>query len=253
MCPRVAPSKNAHKISHAFLRASKPTEGQGWVHTVCSVFMPELQYTDAAVLRAVEGISTIAPWRWASSCKICGTQEGGAVIKCDECPAEFHIGCAWKAGCHFRFELQHTKGSRGAITFREETGIMQPIVLCNLHSLQGRPLIRLCDKNTNGETALQLYCQTYKQVPLEHSYALLRKARRLDSVLDVPSLDDPPPPPSKTAPPDRHCVKCKTRFSPIFYPVSSSSPDAPKTFLCHQCKLKPAPEVNGFANGTNGV
>jgi len=131
---------------------------------------------------------------------------------------------------------------------------MQPIVLCNLHSLQGRPLIRMCDKNTTGETALQLYCQTYKQVPLEHSYALLRKARRLDNVLNVPNLDDPPAPPSKTAPPDRHCAKCETQFSPVFYPVTSPLPDAPKTFHCHQCKSKPATLVNGFANGSsNGV
>jgi hypothetical protein len=50
----------------SFLRACKPTEGQGWVHILCSVFVPEVTFTDATRLRAAEGISTIPRQRWTS-------------------------------------------------------------------------------------------------------------------------------------------------------------------------------------------
>ena len=49
-----------------YLRACKPTEGQAWVHAICSVFVPEVNYSDAARLRLVEGVSTIPQWRWAN-------------------------------------------------------------------------------------------------------------------------------------------------------------------------------------------
>lgn len=48
----------------SFLRASKPTEGQGWAHVICAVFMPETSFTDEARLRVVEGISAIPVFRW---------------------------------------------------------------------------------------------------------------------------------------------------------------------------------------------
>ena len=52
--------------SDSFLRACKPTEGQGWVHILCSVFVPEVSFTDATRLRVAEGISTISRQRWTS-------------------------------------------------------------------------------------------------------------------------------------------------------------------------------------------
>ena len=48
----------------SYLRACKPTEGQAWVHVLCSVFIPELTYSDATRLRLVEGISAIPQHRW---------------------------------------------------------------------------------------------------------------------------------------------------------------------------------------------
>ena len=47
-----------------FLRARKPTEGQGWVHVLCSLFAPEVVYTDASRMRLVEGVSSISQARW---------------------------------------------------------------------------------------------------------------------------------------------------------------------------------------------
>lgn len=48
----------------SYLRACKPTEGQAWVHVLCSVFIPEITYSDANRLRLVEGISTMPTYRW---------------------------------------------------------------------------------------------------------------------------------------------------------------------------------------------
>ena len=66
LCPRMQnlerlklPWKKDRDPGAGFLRSAKPTEGQGWVHTLCSVFHPDVQYADAAVLRTVEGVSTV--------------------------------------------------------------------------------------------------------------------------------------------------------------------------------------------------
>lgn len=48
----------------SYLRACKPTEGQAWVHVLCSVFIPEINYSDAERLRLVEGVSAIPQYRW---------------------------------------------------------------------------------------------------------------------------------------------------------------------------------------------
>ena len=52
----------------SFLRVCKPTEGQGWVHLACAVFVPELTFSDAKRLRIVEGISSIPNHRWSTVC-----------------------------------------------------------------------------------------------------------------------------------------------------------------------------------------
>lgn len=66
LCPRARrdPKDGAYPSPDTFLRAQKPTEGQGWVHVVCSVFIPELTFSDTMRLRLVEGISVINPHRW---------------------------------------------------------------------------------------------------------------------------------------------------------------------------------------------
>ena len=66
LCPKVRrDSKDGiYPPPDTFLRAQKPTEGQGWVHIICSVFIPELTFSDTMRLRLVEGISVINPHRW---------------------------------------------------------------------------------------------------------------------------------------------------------------------------------------------
>lgn len=74
LCPRptqreiAARAGKRYPPTDSYLRACKPTEGQGWVHALCSVFIPELQYSDASRLRIVEGVSTIPGWRWQRVC-----------------------------------------------------------------------------------------------------------------------------------------------------------------------------------------
>ena len=67
LCPRTRrdpKKKSLYPPPDTYLRACKPTEGQGWVHILCSVFIPEVTYTDATRLRRVEAISTIPSYRW---------------------------------------------------------------------------------------------------------------------------------------------------------------------------------------------
>ncbi|KAF9512676.1 hypothetical protein BS47DRAFT_1393978 [Hydnum rufescens UP504] len=52
----------------SFLRVAKPTENRGWVHALCAIFAPELQFADASRLRLVEGLSTIPQWKRTTVC-----------------------------------------------------------------------------------------------------------------------------------------------------------------------------------------
>lgn len=111
LCPRPLSEKKGTangtttKRDLGFLRSAKPTEGQSWVHTLCSIFHPDVQYADAAIMRTVEGVSTIPAQKWTAMCNICQQREG-AVIRCSECSADLHASCAWKANYKFGFEMQ---------------------------------------------------------------------------------------------------------------------------------------------------
>ncbi|KZP17574.1 hypothetical protein FIBSPDRAFT_957028 [Athelia psychrophila] len=253
LCPRVRGDRKAQKIlpsPDSFLRACKPTEGQGWVHVLCSVFMPEVSFTDAACLRLAEGISTIPRQRWLTSCSICN-EAGGAVTKCSDCVKEYHASCAWKAGHRFGFELQPVKNSRRDITtittFLGESGSMQPLICCKEHNTTRHTIYDLCSTNEMGESALQHYCRLYKQEKVAQAHALLRKARRLDLVQGVRG-DGTLSPPDEPLVPDRRCHQCQTMFSPAFYELApTSSPfiaqgDA-TAWLCHKCHFTTAPLV----------
>src|ERR1700722_5785606 len=76
-----------------------------------------------------------------------------------------------------------------------------------------------------------MYCRVYKQAPVGHAHGLLRKARRLDQVLNTPIsshiLDN------TSTSPELQCFVCDTRFSPFFHSVNQA-PDKPE-LLCHAC------------------
>ncbi|KAI0923517.1 hypothetical protein AcV5_009037 [Taiwanofungus camphoratus] len=157
LCPRARrdyKKKAPYPPPDNFLRACKPTEGQAWVHVLCSVFIPEVTFSDANRLRLVEGISTIPQYRWSNKCTLCDL-DGGAVIRCGECPAEYHVSCAWKQGHKFGFELQPVKHSRRDTTtmvdFKDDSGCMVPLIICKGHIGHRRHLYDICETNELGE------------------------------------------------------------------------------------------------------
>ncbi|KAJ7251328.1 hypothetical protein C8J57DRAFT_1437529 [Mycena rebaudengoi] len=219
----------------SYLHARKPTEGQGWTHVLCSVFIPELTFTDAARLRSVEGLSTITRHRWSARCSLCGDAQG-AVIRCCDCNKEYHASCAWKHGHKFGFEIQPVKSSRRettiTTTFKGESGCMNAIISCKEHDHSKRDIYGICETNEGGETALQVYCQAYKQAPVSQAHGLLRKARRLDPLLLNNIRLETLPHHTDSNLPDPECFRCHTHFSPAFYPVERLGDDA---FTCHTC------------------
>ncbi|KAG2075540.1 hypothetical protein BDR04DRAFT_1091037 [Suillus decipiens] len=230
LCPRrKSKKKTQFPNADSFLRASKPTEGQGWAHVLCAVFTPEISFSDVSQLRLIEGISSIPKQRWASKCTLCG-ETSGAVIRCSDCAREYHSSCAWRKGHHFGFEIQPVRHPRrdGIITtFKGETGNMVPIVCCQEHENSKRQLYDICETDETGETALQVYCRIYKQAPVTQAHALLRKARRLDQTLNIrtdASVD-------VSAEPALHCDMCSTQYSPAFYPSEHYS----GRWRCHKC------------------
>ncbi|KAI0071159.1 hypothetical protein K474DRAFT_1712701 [Panus rudis PR-1116 ss-1] len=255
LCPRSRrdpKKKQLYPPADSYLRSCKPTEGQAWVHSLCSVFIPEIQYSDASRLRLVEGISTIPLYRWMNN--------GGAVVRCSDCPAEYHVSCAWKAGHKFGFEMQPVKSNRRdsttVIDFREYNGCMVPVVTCKGHPAHRRETYDMCDANDTGETALQVYCKNYKQAPLANTHGLLRKARRLDQVINTEDSVDSE---STLASGDMSCWNCGTEYSPCFYSFTVKEvvlgPDEfGEAWECHACHMKQlrgevSRSVNGDAAG----
>ncbi|KAJ7580151.1 hypothetical protein C8J56DRAFT_795466 [Mycena floridula] len=240
LCPRVRPWPVGKTIAgpepDSFLRACKPTEGQGWAHLLCAVFIPEIQFTDTSRFRLVEGLSVLNTHRWTARCSLCHKTEG-AVVRCSDCNREFHVSCAWDHGHKFGFEIQPVKSSRRettvTTTFRGETGSMGPVISCKEHDRSRRDIYDICEiDDDGGETSLQVYCRAYKQAPVASTHGLLRKAKRLDQVLNI----RPDPPINGSLPPDAsvtllRCHKCTTQFAPAFY----HSTEAPSLWVCHRC------------------
>ncbi|KDQ26518.1 hypothetical protein PLEOSDRAFT_1105423 [Pleurotus ostreatus PC15] len=231
LCPRTRKNNKAAP-SDNFLRAFKPTEGQGWAHVLCAVFTNDLTFTDASRLRLVEGMNTMNPRRFSSKCHLCGSSDG-AVVRCNDCPKEYHISCAWKHGLKFGFEIQPVKNNRREVTsFKGETGSMVALILCKDHDKSRRDIYDICEADDTGETALQAYCRTYKQAPVSQAHGLLRKARRLDQIINLPDNLVNPDPGSK----EPKCYECKTEFAPAFYSYVPPKQQN-KVWLCHRCSL----------------
>ncbi|KZV70846.1 hypothetical protein PENSPDRAFT_685129 [Peniophora sp. CONT] len=244
--PPKAPKKNAkgketekdsHKDVDTFLRACKPTEGQCWAHVLCSVFIPEVAFSDASRLRLVEGVSTVPQERWETRCVIC-KREGGAVVRCVDCVDEYHVSCAWQKGHKFGFEIRENKAAQRAsiqVSFKNGSGAMHAIIRCKGHdNMQGNKVkfFDICETNEFGETALQVYCRNYKQVHVAQSHGLLRKAQRLDAVLRQPVL----PPVAPQGP----CAACSVSVTPAWHP-------SPRGCFCHVCWVE-----RESHRGTNG-
>lgn len=107
----------------------------------------------------------------------------------------------------------------------------------------------------SSQTALQVYCKNYKQVPIAQTHGLLRKARRLDSILNT-GVDSSAADPEVQSSSDPRCYRCHSEFSPFFHPVSaatngSSSYSDTRTWLCHRCFVDTRENHNHSA--ANGI
>lgn len=107
---------------------------------------------------------------------------------------------------------------------------MNAIVSCKEHDHSKRDIYDICETNEGGETALQVYCQAYKQAPVGQAHALLRKARRLDSILNVRTDHIPQITPEQNSQ-DPACNFCMAEFSPAWYPVHEEYDE----WQCHAC------------------
>jgi len=108
-------------------------------------------------------------------------------------------------------------------------------------------LIEISNSEFSTQTALQVYCQAYKQAPVGQAHALLRKARRLDAILNLRSSDSQllvPPLPSTPTSGEPECYRCHSQFSPAFYRVTDSSlalnghRNGEEAWMCHRCHFE---------------
>lgn len=238
------------------LAALKPTEGCRWAHILCTVYHPEVQFVNGSTMKMVEGISTIPDEKWLSvsppsapclwaltwqTCTLCG-QNDGAKVGCTDCGVLFHPSCAYTAGHKLGFEFTLAKpGRHQNVTiarFKDDAGLMTPGVWCRSHSLEGRSIYDLFEQDAEaGENALQAYIAAYKTISPDDSFALLRKAKRLDRFEAT----------SEPVVVERRCGRCHIDVSPRWHFEGET--------LCHLCwcdrkrvKTERKPVVNGLVH-----
>ncbi|KAG8625127.1 hypothetical protein KVT40_006878 [Elsinoe batatas] len=160
----------------------KKTDGNNWVHVLCSVWTPEIKFSNARKLERAEGFGTIPAARYEAICKLCKNGRKGACVSCQQCHGNFHVACAFEAGYIFGFDITPVKGSRKdqitTVTMGQETGAATPAIWCKDHSIKTNvhPMTELVDDS--GKTALELYVENYKQA----DQTLTGTARKANSV-----------------------------------------------------------------------
>ncbi|GAM82708.1 hypothetical protein ANO11243_006920 [Dothideomycetidae sp. 11243] len=145
----------------------KKTDGNNWVHVLCSVWTPEIKFSSAKRFERAEGFSMIPTAKYETMCKLCKNARHGACVSCQQCHANFHVACAFEAGYTFGFDVTPVKGSRKdqvtTVSVGAETGHMTAAIWCLDHSIKTivHPMDEVVDEQ--GTTALQLYVENYKQ------------------------------------------------------------------------------------------
>ncbi|SAM86060.1 uncharacterized protein UBRO_07994 [Ustilago bromivora] len=239
------------------LDAFKPTECNNWAHVLCAVFIPEVVFSDTTRLKTVESCGNLPAWRYEAECCICHTPKG-ACVTCSEpfCRKTFHVSCAHNQLPAFTlaFEILPVKSTRrevvSTLTFKGETGHMVPQVWCKEHKeiAKSKKLYDVAEVDQKtGLTSLQMFARANKHLAVpaanvgtlvgETSYALLRRAKRFDSLLvnglvmgsATPAPKSATPAPSMrsttsgTVMGQKQCSSCKTRFSPYWWHIPSST------------------------------
>lgn len=255
----------------------KRTADNNWVHVYCALWHPETKFSSAVRLDMVEGIG--APTlRYDATCKLCKSNDG-ACVTCQQCHANFHVGCAHNAGYTFGFDMTPVKATRRdtvpTVTLNGETGTMIAAIWCKDHT--PKTVVHPMHEEVEGTdmTALQLFAREFKQADLTLT-GTARKANLVDQStrVVVPSVSAPAQsnrrtstaitqtptsargrlsnvglvvkeeePPEPTRPkPERKCIRCKIDASPRWWKVEE---------ITH-------PEQNGVRVmngplGTNGI
>ncbi|SNX86598.1 uncharacterized protein MEPE_05307 [Melanopsichium pennsylvanicum] len=306
---------NVLKAPLGALDAFKPTECNNWAHVLCSLFIPEVVYSETTRLKTVESCGNLPLSRYESLCCICNVPRG-ACVSCSDtsCRKTFHVSCAYNQlpGYTLGFEILPVKSSRREVistsSFKGETGHMVPQIWCKDHKevAKSKKLYDLAEVDPkSGLTSLQMFVRANKGVVGgsgakaigggggggggggvadltnlvgETSYALLRRAKRYDSLLlsnmssgvggttvNVNSTPTPNATPmmfnnaslagsprstltttSKQKPKGKCCMGCNTKFSPYWWVVPPSpSPSLPLALT----SISPNANANTNANG----
>eukprot|EP00051_Salpingoeca_urceolata_P018466 m.259238 g.259238 ORF g.259238 m.259238 type:complete len:1155 (-) comp19203_c0_seq3:429-3893(-) len=80
--------------------ALKQTSKQKWVHVVCAMYVPEVQFDNAVFLEPVTGVKHVPQERIRLTCYLCGLKSKGACVQCYKptCYQAFHASCAQRYG-----------------------------------------------------------------------------------------------------------------------------------------------------------
>ncbi|GAA5910796.1 uncharacterized protein JCM6883_000321 [Sporobolomyces salmoneus] len=204
LCPPPPPDDETIYPLNA-LDALKPTESNNFVHLLCSIWHPELRFSEPSLFKTVEAFANLSMQRAREKCCICHQRGVGVTIQCQECNKKFHVACAYAKNFKFAFEVQvpvvsNKKKLKDIITvkFKDAEGVLTPGVWCNDHpwNIPERKTWDLGSRCQAGKiTALQLYARDYKGPKPPDQPLRLRQAKRLDAVIEPVLVPRPPTPP----------------------------------------------------------
>ncbi|KAI8461021.1 hypothetical protein BY996DRAFT_4574004 [Phakopsora pachyrhizi] len=176
---------------------------------LCAIWHVELSINASVDMSKIEGIASIPLSKRKKECVLCNTAGVGACTKCEQCSTYVHVSCAWSAGYKFGFEMLPQRKRRpresdldrfvccflskqchhmaqSIFALISNTGLMETRIWCTDHlpgTERATHYISDLDPQTHM-TALQTYIRHRKQIGANPNFEILRKARRLDGVLD---------------------------------------------------------------------
>lgn len=177
--------------------ALKKTADSNWAHVVCSIFTPEIKFSNAKTLDVAEGVPFAIRHRSELKCHLCN-RDNGAPITCHAsgCQKSMHVSCAGPTHfkCLIGFDVTPVKGSRhndAVVTLGKETGKLTPVVWCKEHAPHVKSIVHpLSEKVVGSElTAIEFYAQHYKQAD-ETVTGTTRKANQLDEYTKLAMVAD---------------------------------------------------------------
>ena len=99
-----------------------------------------------------------------------------------------------------------------------------------------------------------MYCKNYKQAQLDNTHGLLRKAKRLDQIIQTEDSVDSE---STLASVDMHCWSCGTEYSPCFYSFTVKEfmvgDEFGEAWECHSCHVKQQQGSSSSKNHMDGI